>query len=241
MRRMMPLLLFLLVNLAWGAPVFPELSGRVVDEAHMLDGAQRTQLEQQLEAHDNASTNQLVVVTLPSLGGYDIESYGYELGRHWGIGQKDKDNGVLLIVAQEERKVRIEVGYGLEGTLTDAISANIIHTVILPQFKLGDFAAGIEQGATAIIEALGGQYQLRERSSRRGEDRNDWLVIVFVLFILGFNVLPMLLAGAGRGRSGVLTGGVYGGGFGGRGGGGFGGGFGGGGGGFGGGGASGGW
>ena len=234
------LLAALLAAGAAAAPTFPALSGRVVDDAGMLDSAQRTSLESRLAAHENATGNQLVVATLPDLGGYDIESYGYQLGRHWGIGEGDKNNGVLLIVADQERKVRIEVGYGLEGTLTDAISANIIHTVILPEFKRGDFAGGIEQGASAIIEALGGQYQMQQRNSERRSDSSDWLVLLFILIILGFNVLPLLVPGmrrgGGMGRRGGYGG--YGGGFG---GGGLGGGFGGGGGGFGGGGASGGW
>ena len=231
--------LLLLVGAALAAPQFPKLSGRVVDSAGMLDADQRQRLGSQLAAHENASSNQLVVVTVPNLGGYDIESYGYQLGRHWGIGQQQEDNGVLLIVAQQERKVRIEVGYGLEGTLTDALSANIIHTVILPNFKRGQFAEGIQSGATAIIEALGGQYQMRERSSERRSDSSDWLLLIFIMIIFGFNILPMLVPGLRRGRGGSSIRGGFGGGFG---GGGFGGGgFGGGGGGFGGGGASGGW
>lgn len=227
------------------APQFPKLSGRVVDEAHMLDPAQRQQLAAQLQAHENATGNQLVVVTLPDLGGYDIETYGYQLGREWGIGQEGEDNGVLLIVAKEERKVRIEVGYGLEGTLTDAISANIIHSVILPQFRRGDFAGGIEQGVAAIIDALGGQYQMRQRGNQGRADDREWVVGMFVFFIFVFVIYPLLRAGGPRGPGGMISGGLYGGGMGSRGGGGFSGGFGGGfsggGGGFGGGGASGGW
>lgn len=247
MVRSAALVLFclLLAAPALAAPTFPPLSGRVVDDADMLDAAQRQQLDAQLQAHENATGNQVVVVTLPDLDGYDIESYGYQLGRHWGIGQKGEDNGVLLIVAKEERKVRIEVGYGLEGTLTDAISANIIHTVILPQFRRGDFAGGIEQGVTAIIEALGGQYQMRQRGGQGRADDREWVVGMFVFFIFVFVIYPLLRSGGPRGPGGMLSGGLYGGGFSGRSGGGFsggfGGGFGGGGGGFGGGGASGGW
>src|SRR5690606_33601941 len=138
----------------------------------------------QLQAHENASGNQLVVVTLPELGGYSIEEYGYQLGRHWGIGQKGEDNGVLLIVARDERKVRIEVGYGLEGTLTDALSSNIIHAVILPRFRQNDFNGGIAAGATAIIQALGGEYKLKERPKReRG------MPILAAVFIFGMWLL----------------------------------------------------
>ena len=106
-----------------GALTFPTLTGRVVDEANILDPAtQRAALTQKLADLEAKSTDQVVVVTLKSLQGTSIEDYGYQLGRHWQIGQKDKNNGVLLIVAPNERKVRIEVGYGLEGTLTDLVS-----------------------------------------------------------------------------------------------------------------------
>ena len=109
------LVLLLLATVAQAAgPSFPALSGRVVDNADLLTGAEEAELTRALEALETASTDQLVVVTLPTLQGYEIEEYGYQLGRHWGIGQKDKDNGVLLIVAPNERKVRIEVGRRLE-------------------------------------------------------------------------------------------------------------------------------
>jgi len=137
-------------------PKFPPLTGRVVDDAGVLNPYTVGQLTLMLADHERATGEQVVVVTLKSLQGYTIEDYGYQLGRHWGIGQKGVNNGALLIVAPKERKVRIEVGYGLEGTLTDAISATIIQNYILPSFKLGDFNAGILAGATSIIQVLGG-------------------------------------------------------------------------------------
>src|SRR5262245_46164125 len=120
-------------------PSFPALTGRVVDEAGVLDAAARSRIEGKLEQLESKTSTQLVVVTLKSLQGYDIADYGYQLGRHWGIGQEKLNNGALLIVAPTERKVRIEVGYGLEGTLTDAISRLIIENAILPRFRTGDF------------------------------------------------------------------------------------------------------
>jgi uncharacterized protein len=135
-------------------PVFPALSGRVVDAAQLLSQGQTASLTRALELHERSTTNQVVVVTLPSLQGYTIEDFGYQLGRHWGIGQKGKDNGVLLIVAIEEREVRIEVGYGLEGQLTDALSRTIIEESILPLFRLGDFPGGIVAGIKGIITYL---------------------------------------------------------------------------------------
>jgi uncharacterized protein len=137
-------------------PKFPPLTGRVVDDAGVLNSYTVGELTLMLADHERGTGEQVVVVTLKSLQGYTIEDYGYQLGRHWGIGQKGVNNGALLIVAPKEHKVRIEVGYGLEGTLTDAISATIIQSYILPSFKLGDFNAGILAGTTSIIQVLGG-------------------------------------------------------------------------------------
>ena len=134
---------------------FPELTGRVVDEAGVLPADQKAELSQRLKALEDKNGRQLVVVTLKSLQGQEISDYGYQLGRHWGIGQKGQNNGVLLIVAPEEHKVRIEVGYGLEPILTDALSSNIIQTKILPKFRAGDIPGGVIDGADALTEQLG--------------------------------------------------------------------------------------
>lgn len=216
------------------APDFPALSGRVVDEARLLDAGQRQSLTNRLARFERQSTIQLVVVTLPSLQGYPIEEFGYQLGRRWGIGQKDKNNGLLLIVAPQDRKVRIEVGYGLEGDLPDAIASNIIQTRILPQFRQGDMAAGIDAGVTAIEQALAGQYQAQ---SEEKQDNGFWLFVIMVIIMILLQTFRGGRGGGGRGgRRGIYIGGGSGlsRGFGG-------GGFRGGGGSFGGGGASGGW
>ncbi|PWB33332.1 methanol dehydrogenase [Pseudomonas sp. SDI] len=222
-------------------PVFPSLTGRVVDDAHLLDAASRAQLEQMLAAHEQASGGeQVVVVTVPDLQGQGIEDYGYQLGRHWGIGQRGKDNGALLIVAPNQRKLRIEVGYGLEERLTDAQSSVIINSVITPAFRRGEFSQGILQGTAAMLRVLGGE-PLAEPARAVGSSREDgptaWGVGLFILLI----IIVFALQGLGGGRSGGGFGGGLGGGFGGLGGGGGGGGFSGGGGSFGGGGSSGGW
>src|SRR5690606_22456892 len=121
---------------------------------------------------EQKSTDQLVVVTVPSLQGYEIEEYGYQLGRHWGIGQKDKDNGVLLIVAPNERKVRIEVGRGLEPIVTDLMSKIIIENAILPEFRRGNYGAGIRAGVRDITATLLGDAEaVKERA--RGLDGGD--------------------------------------------------------------------
>lgn len=217
-----------LVVEALPTPVFPPLSGRVVDAAGLLDEAAKQRLDNFLRGHEKAATNQVVVAILPDLQGYDIESFGYQLGRHWGIGQKDVNNGVLLIVALQERQVRIEVGYGLEGTLTDAIAANIVNTVIVPAFKRGRFAEGVEAGAAAIVQALGGEYQASPTAESTGGGKTPILLLILFLVLISFS--RGIGGGGGFGRGPFLPGGFGGGG-----------GFSGGGGGFGGGGASGRW
>ena len=218
---------------------FPALSGRVVDEAQMIEPSVRAQLSQQLQAHEQASGEQLVVVTLPDLQGTTIEDYGVQLGRHWAIGQKDKNNGALLIVARDERKLRIEVGYGLEGTLTDAQSWVIINQVIAPKFKAGKFSQGISDGVAAMIQVVGGEplaVPAHVADANFAKDNPGFSIGLFILLIgvlwlcnrLGLPVWAILLAIlSSSGRGGRDGGG--------------GGGFRGGGGGFGGGGASGGW
>lgn len=256
----------LVLALAWlmlalpgqAQPRFPELTGRVVDEANLLSPAREAELEARLAALERDTSDQLVVVTVRSLEGYDIADYGTQLGRHWQIGQKDGDNGVLLIVALEERKIRIEVGYGLEGILTDALSALIIHEQITPAFKNGGFERGIEQGVVAIEAQL--RLDPEEAMARAAEveaSRADVPVgpLIIIALVFGFILIAIIgaLSRGGRRRRGgsdiapILIwaasealrsrgggGGFGGGGFGG-------GGFGGGGGSFGGGGASGGW
>lgn len=228
---------------------FPALTGRVVDDAQMIEPSVRAQLTRQLQAHEQATSEQLVVVTLPDLQGASIEDYGYQLGRHWGIGQKDKNNGALLIVARDERKLRIEVGYGLEERLTDAQASVIINQVITPAFKTGQFSKGISDGVSAMLLVLGGTpldepataYDSGGQSSDQEDfvQRHPWLflfmVLLFILVVMVAQALGFITTTSGRGGGG---GGFGGGGFGGGSGGG---GVSGGGGSFGGGGSSGGW
>lgn len=229
------LLLCGLARVQAAEPTFPPLTGRVVDRADMLDPAAEQRLSGMLAAHEQATGEQVVVVTLPDLQGRSIEEFGVALGRHWGIGQKGKDNGALLIVAREERRVRIEVGYGLEERLTDAQSALIINGVILPAFRQGDFSRGISEGAAAMIQVLGGEPLTSSVDPAAAKQPPGLMALGF--FFMMLVVIALLGGGGGRGLLlGALLGGM------GRGSGlGGGGGFGGGGGGFGGGGASGGW
>lgn len=223
----------------------PPLTGRVVDRAGLLDTQQIAVLDRQLAGYEQATGNQLVVVTLPNLGGRSIEETGLALGREWGIGQKGRDNGALLIVANAERQIRIEVGYGLEDRLTDAQSALIIHNLIAPAFRQGNFAGGIQAGVDGMIQVIGGESMEGYLPSQgRASQEQPPLPVLILVFLVMLAVIGMGGGGGGRGRrarsviSGAALGALLGrggrGGFGG-------GGFGGGGGGFGGGGASGGW
>ena len=251
------------------AQTFPKLTGRVVDEAHLLTPAQVVDISSKSEALEAASGRQFVVATVNSLEGRTIEDYGYRLGREWGIGQEQKDDGVILLVAPNERKVRIETGYGARVFLTDAVSSVIIREAIIPRFKAGDFGGGIVAGSDQIIslmqlppeEAAKRAQEIGATESRRQESGAGFVPVIFIVVIF-FVIIGSIASRAGgkryrRRRGGIdpwiilwglselsrssgRGGGWGGGGFGGGGEGGFGG-FSGGGGSFGGGGASGGW
>jgi uncharacterized protein len=138
----------------FAAPKFPALSGRVVDEANILSPQVEQDLTAKLKTLEDSTGRQLVVATVPTLQGYEIEDYGYQLGRTWALGSKDKDDGAILLVAPNDRKVRIEVGYGLEPVLTDALSSVIIQSAIIPKFKAGDMEAGVVAGTDEILAQL---------------------------------------------------------------------------------------
>ena len=140
------LLILTMVAAAAQEPAFPPLSGRVVDAANVLRPEDRAAIEEKLKAHEERTTDQVVVATVPSLGGLTVEDYANRLFRHWRLGRTDKNNGALLLVAPSERRVRIEVGYGLEGALTDALTKVIITTAVAPRFRSGDFAGGVSAG-----------------------------------------------------------------------------------------------
>jgi len=236
--------LVLAASAAAASLTFPTLTGRVVDQAGILSQATQEKLTGMLAGHERQTGNQVVVVTLKSLEGTSIADYGYQLGRHWGIGQKGKDNGALLIVAPNEHRVRIEVGYGLEGRLTDAQSELIIANRILPEFKKGNYDAGVLAGTDTLLRVLGGDASALPQAAPQlhqnvGGGIGTFVVILLIWVLFGRYLWPLFFFG---GFGGGGFGGGRGGGFGGFSGGGFsGGGFSGGGGSFGGGGASGGW
>ncbi|SRR5690554_588588 len=238
-------------------PEMPDKETSYYDfDTNVLSEAEKNHITQKLLNYADSTSTQIVVVTLPSTKGEYINRYATDLAHKWGIGQKDKDNGILLLVAVEDRKVSIATGYGTEHLLTDALSRRIIETQILPEFRNGNYFAGIDKGTTSIMQIMSGEYK-----NNKTQGGGISVVALFMVFI--FVVFVLILASRGKGgrnggNSGGLDlgdiiilssmgrssgrGGFFGGGFGGGGsfgGGGFGGGFGGGG--FGGGGASGSW
>src|SRR5437879_6406850 len=146
----------LLFSASSSASEIPYLTGRVVDNAELLSAPARERIADLLKAHEARTTNQVVVLTVPTLGGNSIEEYALDVFNSWKLGQKGKDNGVLLVIVPKDRKMRIEVGYGLEGTLTDVASSRIIRNVITTAFKTGDFDKGVTEGVDAIIGTLEG-------------------------------------------------------------------------------------
>jgi len=237
-----PALLWLV--LLQGAPAraldVPPLEGRVNDQAGILSPATEQRLERALRELEQSDSTQIAVLTLPSLQGDSLEDFSIRVAEQWKIGHKGKDNGVIFLVSEKDRKVRIEVGYGLEGVLTDAKSSRIIRNEVVPYFRQGDYDRGIHAGLRSILGVIGGEGQPEAAGARvpvRAKSTASGLLMLLILFFLLFSrsgrffLLGGMLGGMWGGR-GMSRGGM--GGFGG-------GGFGGGGGGFGGGGASGGW
>ena len=224
------LLIALLLPIAVQAdPPVPPLTGRVVDLAHLLDQGASERITAELASFERQKGIQLVVVTLPDLQGYTIEDWGLALGRGWQLGQKGKDNGAILLVAPKDRALRIEVGYGLEGDLPDATANDIIRRVIIPYFRSGQMAEGIEAGVQAIITDLGGKVEggaaVAPPESQSSGDGLPFagVFFIFLLFIFIMNLrrrrgvwggyYPYGGFGGGIGRGGGSSGGFSGGGF----------------------------
>lgn len=188
----------------------PPLTGRVVDLAHVLPPNTIESLTARLKAHEETTSNQVTVLVLPSLEGEPLESYSHRVATTWKLGQKGTDNGILLLVAMKERKIRIEVGYGLEGALTDARSAQIIRGEIVPRFRAGDASGGVAAGVDAILKTIEGTYQASDKTAP-GLDRDAMgqvVVAVIVGLVVGLglmNVHRLLGPVAGTGLSLLLA------------------------------------
>jgi uncharacterized protein len=206
------LLILFLGNFPLPAADVPYLTGRVTDNAEILSESTRQSLTAMLKAHEDRTGNQIAVLTIPTIGGEGIEEYAVEVFNTWKLGQEDKDNGVLIVVVPHDRRMRIEVGYGLEATLTDAMAGRIIRSVMTPKFKNGDYDGGVTDGTKAIVAVLeGGELAEVESSSDGSEESSSLdmdmpdigiteriLLGAFIFGIIGlFTVVGVLTPGAG--------------------------------------------
>lgn len=179
-------------------PAVPALTGRVVDQAELLSRATEQSLTQRLAAHEDSTGNQVVVLTIASLQGRPIEDYSLSVARAWELGQAGDDNGVLLLIARDDRAMRIEVGYGLEGALPDVVAGRIIRNELRPAFRAGDFDGGVQAGVGAILEAIAGTYE-SPPSSSSAMPRLSGLLLLVVGTLIGSLPTYISLMAAARG------------------------------------------
>ena len=173
-------LIWTVASTSWALDV-PPLTGRVVDLGHVLPTEVAASLTRHLESHETKTSNQVAILILPSLEGEPLKEFSHRVATTWKLGQKGTDNGVLLLVSLKDRKVRIEVGYGLEGTLTDLRSAHIIRNEIVPRFRAGDLAGGITAGTQAILGTIEGTYTAEEAPlglGRSGQEPNAFEYVI---------------------------------------------------------------
>ena len=185
---------------AYGLEV-PKLQGYVNDYAGMISPPAKSKIEEALRAFEQSDSTQIVILTIPSLEGEDIEQFGIKVGDTWKIGQKAKDNGAILIVSKQERRIRIEVGRGLEGKLTDLTVGRIIDLVIMPRFKQADFDGGFIAGVSSLIDATRGEFRAERRPAQRGQKG----ISPFLTIFLFFGVFTLILGSLSRVLGGVIA------------------------------------
>ncbi len=189
----------------FAALVVPALTGRVNDYAAMISPPVKADLEAKLKQFETAESTQIVILTVPSLKGDPIEDFSIRVAEAWKIGQKGKDNGVLLIVSKDDHKVRIEVGYGLEGKLTDLVAGHITRNEIVPAFKAGQFDAGFTKGVTAIIAAVHGEYKGTPKV--KGDADAPSMPLLGIIFLVIFLIFQFVRRFFGGGFGGGFFGG----------------------------------
>ncbi len=201
-KRLIPLtFLFLLLALQARALNVPRLQGYVNDYAHMVSGSARTKLEEELKSFEQSDSTQLVILTIPSLEGEPPEDYSIKVVEAWKLGQARKDNGILLLVSKDDRKMRIEVGRGLEGRLTDLTAGRIIDLAIKPRFKRGDFDGGFAAGVASLIDATRGEFRAGQNDSiKRTQPFPSLGLFLMVVFILLFIFLSAVRKGGKTGN-----------------------------------------
>ncbi len=196
----MPLILFLLPLTALALDV-PQLAGRINDYARILSPGATTMLEQKLAAFEQDQSTQVVVLIVPSLQGDDIDQFAIRVADQWKIGQKGKDNGVILVMAQAEKKVRIEVGMGLQGVLPDITAGRIIRDVMRPYLRIGDFDRGVEAGIEAIMAATRGEFKATPGERAQRPKHRD--ASTFLTFLLFTGIAAAALGSVSRPMAGV--------------------------------------
>lgn len=187
-------------------PAKPTPPRLVNDFAGMLSAEEASQLEAKLLQYEQSSSTQITVVTVKSIGMYEVAQYAIELGNRWGVGQKGKDNGVLILASKDDRKINISTGYGLEGALPDAICGRIIRNEIVPNFKNGDFYAGFDKAADAIIAATKGEYTADEKPKKGGK---PGVLVIVILIILVYIILWIISKIGGGGGGSYMSGRGY--------------------------------
>jgi uncharacterized protein len=220
---LLPLLCVLAVTSSAAQPqtAIPTLREYVTDQTRTLSAAQITELSARLRAFEDSTSTQIVVVMIPTIGQDAIEEVSLKIVEANKVGQKKKDNGALLLVVKDDRRLRIEVGYGLEGVLTDALSAEIIRHEITPRFREGDYAGGIAAGIEAIMKATRNEYTADPHDRKRRDDSFPWYILIIIFFIIisrlrrrsrfiGGGIPPII---GGWGGGGFGGGGFSGGGF----------------------------
>ena len=207
------LLVLLLGGTAQAEVAVPKLTQRVTDLTNTLDATQKRALDAKLAAFESHKGSQIAVLILPSTQPETIEQFGIRVVDAWKLGRKGVDDGVLLLIARDDHKLRIEVGYGLEGALNDATAKRIVSEVISPYFKRGEFYPGIDAGVTSIINVIEGEplpLPVQHASTQSGNESNDFEKLLgagFIIFMMGNIILRQIF---GRLPSGIVVGGVIG-------------------------------
>jgi len=202
MKRYILFIALLLSTLSVRAQILPKPANPtlVTDNAHVLSAEQAQALENRLVALDDSTSNQIAIVTIPTLNGYDVADYGNKLFRAWGIGNKKTNNGILILVATQEHKIRIEVGYGLEGAIPDITTNSIIENDLTPSFKAGNYYEGFNKAVTSLGQAAAGEYHVKRNVDKKGHSLGGW---VFAIFFVAFLIIS-IIGGSGGGKGGGM-------------------------------------